>query len=150
MCSYNGYLSYLAAAYLYAGRPTEAAETIEEGIALCRTLLARFHEPELHRLKGKVLRKQGDLVGAESCYRSAIAMAEHDGSLAYALRAATELARFLIAVQRPAEALDVLGRIYGRFTEGFATHDLLQANSLLRDLRETPSGQGQVSRIPTN
>jgi hypothetical protein len=34
-----------------------------------------------------------------------------------------------------AEALDILGSTYGRFTEGFDTRDLKNANTLLAELR---------------
>ena len=51
------------------------------------------------------------------------------------LRAATDLARLWINQGKRAEARDVLASIYGRFTEGFDTQDLKEANSLLVQLQ---------------
>jgi predicted ATPase len=56
------------------------------------------------------------------------------GALSWELRAATSLSRLLHGQHRVAEARDVLGSVYGRFTEGFATSDLQEAKSLLEML----------------
>ena len=52
------------------------------------------------------------------------------------LRAATDLARLWMNQGKRAEALDILGPTYGRFTEGFDTRDLKNANTLLAELRK--------------
>ena len=48
-------------------------------------------------------------------------------------RAATSLARLWRDQGKRAEARDLLGPIYGWFTEGFATPDLQDAKALLED-----------------
>jgi len=50
------------------------------------------------------------------------------------LRTATDLASLLRDQYRAAEARELLGSVYGRFTEGFATVDLQEAKSLLEQL----------------
>jgi predicted ATPase len=50
------------------------------------------------------------------------------------LRTATSLARLWLDRHRAAEARALLGPVYGRFTEGFATADLLEAKCLLDQL----------------
>jgi len=50
------------------------------------------------------------------------------------LRAATDLARLWRDQHRVTEARELLGSVYGRFTEGFATADLQAAKSLLEEL----------------
>ena len=50
------------------------------------------------------------------------------------LRAATDLAKFWMNKGQRAEALDLLGPIYGSFTEGFDTQDLKNAKTLLAEL----------------
>jgi predicted ATPase len=51
------------------------------------------------------------------------------------LRAATDLARLWMNHGKHVAARDVLSSIYGRFTEGFDTQDLNNANTLLAELR---------------
>jgi predicted ATPase len=50
------------------------------------------------------------------------------------LRAATSLAQLWRNQQQVAEARRLLGSVYERFTEGFATADLQTARSLLEQL----------------
>jgi predicted ATPase len=45
------------------------------------------------------------------------------------------LAKLWMSQSRRTEALDVLGSIYGRFTEGFETRDLKEARAVLDQLR---------------
>jgi predicted ATPase len=47
------------------------------------------------------------------------------------LRSATSLARLWQDNGRTAQARDMLNRVYQRFSEGFATYDLIEARSLL-------------------
>ena len=50
------------------------------------------------------------------------------------LRAATDLARLWINQGKRAEARDILASIYGRFSEGFDTRDLIEAKAVLDQL----------------
>jgi predicted ATPase len=72
--------------------------------------------------------------GAESAFTQAIGEARRQGSRFYELRAATSLARLRRDQGRGAEARDLLGPIYGWFTEGFNTLDLKEAKALLDEL----------------
>jgi hypothetical protein len=56
-------------------------------------------------------------------------------ALSWKLRTATSLARSWRDQNRAAEARELLGSVYDRFTEGFDTADLRQAKSLLEHLR---------------
>jgi predicted ATPase len=49
-------------------------------------------------------------------------------------RAATSLARLQRTQGKPAEAHDLLAPVYAAFTEGFDTHDLVDAKTLLEEL----------------
>jgi class 3 adenylate cyclase len=51
------------------------------------------------------------------------------------LRATTSLARLWRDQGKRAEARDLLAPIYGWFTEGFDTRDLIEAKALLENLR---------------
>jgi predicted ATPase len=103
------------------------AERSEEGWCLA----------ELHRKEGEILltgapTATGD---AERCFRQAVEMARHQGALAWELRAATSLARLYHRQDQPIRARKALAPVVRRFTEGFTTTDLVNANVLLRSLR---------------
>ena len=64
----------------------------------------------------------------------ALAMANRQGAKAYELRVATCFGRWLCRNGRAAEARALLAPIYTSFTEGFDTHDLIEAKALLEAL----------------
>ena len=68
--------------------------------------------------------------------RSAVRASSVGGQQARSLelRASTDLARLWMNQGKCTEALDVLSSIYGRFTEGFETRDLKEAEALLTEL----------------
>ena len=55
------------------------------------------------------------------------------------LRAATSLARLLYNQGRPADSITCLQPVYDRFTEGFATADLIIAKQVLNELSHAPA-----------
>ena len=72
----------------------------------------------------------------EACggYERALAIAREQGARSFELRAATSLARLWRDQGKRAEAHDLLAPVYGWFTEGFDTRDLIEAKSLLEEL----------------
>ena len=70
----------------------------------------------------------------EALFRQALDEARRQEALSWELRAATSLARLLRDQGRRAEAIVCLQSVYDRFTEGFATADLIAAKQLLDDL----------------
>jgi predicted ATPase/DNA-binding winged helix-turn-helix (wHTH) protein len=126
-------LSQMAEALGRAGRFVDALEMIERGIErLQRGWLA----PELLRIKGELLLLQGTagITEAIEDFRRALDEASRQEALSWELRAATSLARSLRHQGRTTDALACLRPIYGRFTEGFGTADLIAAKRLLDDL----------------
>ncbi|MBT2337735.1 MULTISPECIES: ATP-binding protein [Pseudomonas] len=71
---------------------------------------------------------------AEAQLQTALAVAHRDHALAWELRSATSLARLWQRRGQGRAALELLGPVYRRFTEGFDTPDLLEADALLQDL----------------
>ena len=71
---------------------------------------------------------------AERVLLEALAVAQRQGALAWELRSATSLARLWQRQGHYQRAWEVLEPIYARFTEGFATPDLLQVRDLLDTL----------------
>jgi predicted ATPase len=124
-----------------AGRFVEALETVERGIERSqRGWLA----PELLRLKGELLLLQGaagNTEAMEDVFRLALDEARRQEALSWELRAATSLARLLSHQGRAADAFAYLQPIYGRFTEGFGTADLIAAKQLLDDLGDHYGGR---------
>ncbi len=132
------YLSMLGDAYTQAGRFADAHSVFDEAFATAEKNDDRFQEAELHRLAGELLlAESGDRDGAaraEACFRRAIDLARRQGSRAWELRATTSLARLWQRQGRSEEARGALAAVYERYTEGFATPDLVEARVLLESL----------------
>jgi predicted ATPase len=121
------------------------AGKIVEGLASVDEAIARSEETEEHRLIAELLRIKGELLRlhggpsaaatAEDHFRRALDWARRQGALSWELRAATSLARLMRDQGRAADALALLQPVYDRFTEGFGTADLKQAQALLDELR---------------
>jgi predicted ATPase len=93
---------------------------------------------ELLRIKGELLVLQdapAAAAAAEDHFRRALDWARRQGALSWELRAATSLAQLLRDQGRPADAMALLGPVYGRFTEGFDTVDLQAAKALIDALQ---------------
>jgi predicted ATPase len=131
------FLGVLAEGLAGAERLTEAFATIDEALAQADRSGQHWCIAELHRVKGELLLHQaGDqfIPAAEACFHRALEIAQEQGALFWELRAATDLARLWRDQHRAAEARALLGSVYCRFTEGFATADLQEARSLLEQL----------------
>jgi len=92
---------------------------------------------ELLRIQGELVILEGAsdaLVAAERHFRRALDWARQQQALAWELRTATSLGRLLRDQDRLSEAYRLLGSVYDRFTEGFGTADLREANNLLERL----------------
>jgi predicted ATPase len=120
------------------------AREIVEGLAVVEGTIARSEETEELRLVAELLRIKGELLllqggpgayaKAEGLFRQALDWACRQQALAWELRTATSLARLRQRQHRVAEARELLGSVYSRFTEGFATADLQAARILLEQL----------------
>jgi serine phosphatase RsbU (regulator of sigma subunit) len=129
------YLSMLADAFTRTGRFAEADAALDEAITLAEKNDERFQEAELYRLKGELLLAESDnRTAAEEWFHRAIDTAERCRSKAWKLRATTSLARLWQKQGRREEAFKAISAVYGTFTEGFNTLDLLDAATLLDSL----------------
>ncbi len=104
------------------------------------TLLARARSGQAGWVTAEVLRVEAeallngevqDLDGAEALLARALNIAGDQGALAWELRAACSLARLWRQRGRWQDAHALLKRVFGRFSEGFTTPDLLAARQLL-------------------
>src|SRR5208282_30376 len=124
------------AAYLgEAGEIVLGLETVTETLARCEARDERWYVAELLRIKGELTILEGAPdAAAEGHFLEALDSARAQGALSWELRAATSLARLWRHQHRVSEARELLGSVYGRFTEGFNTADPQKAKGLLEEL----------------
>ena len=77
-----------------------------------------------------------DQAEATPCFHHALDVAGHQQAKSWELRAATSLARLWQRQDKRQDAYDLLAPVYGWFTEGFDTADLIDAKILLDELSE--------------
>jgi predicted ATPase len=127
-------LTLLAEVCAKLGRTTEGLDHLIEAEQITEAANDRFHEAELHRVRGDVLSGIGDLAGAERSYQQAILVANRQSAKLFELRAAMSMARLWRDQGKRDEARALLAPVYGWFTEGFNTRDLKEAKALLDEL----------------
>jgi class 3 adenylate cyclase/DNA-binding response OmpR family regulator/predicted ATPase len=129
-------LGVLAEALALEGAVAKGLQTLSAALETARGSGALWADAELHRLRGDLLSRlpHPDWTEVESCFRTALSVAREQGSRGFELRAAVSLARLLNTQQRANEAHDLLGPVYGWFTEGFETADLKEAKAVLDEL----------------
>jgi predicted ATPase len=114
-----------------------ALETIDHGLSIVTHNSERLFEAELYRLRARALIMRGAPdAEAELLLDQALRTARSQQARSLELRAAIDVAKIWLNQGKRAEARDVLSSIHGRFTQGFDTQDLKEANSLLVQLQE--------------
>ena len=130
------HFALLCPALLLRNEPNLAVEVIDHGLSIVSHNSERFFEAELYRLKARALLMCGASdAEAESSLDQALRTARKQQARLLELRAATDLARLWMNQGKRTKALDVLSSIHGRFTEGFETRDLREAEALLTELQ---------------
>jgi class 3 adenylate cyclase/tetratricopeptide (TPR) repeat protein len=125
----------LCSARLMRNELEAALDTIDRGLSMMTRNDERCLEAELYRLKARTLlaRDAADAQAA-ALLDQAVQTAHRQQARSLELRAGMDLARFLMNKGKRAEALKLLGPVHGRFTEGFDTQDLKNAQILLAEL----------------
>ncbi|MBW2451840.1 MAG: tetratricopeptide repeat protein, partial [Deltaproteobacteria bacterium] len=134
LCGLSEALCYLAKAYAEAGQPEQGLTTLAEALAFVERTDQRHSEAELHRLRAELLFMQGKDGEGEASLHKSIEVARRQHARSWELRATTSLARLWQKQGKLEQAREVLAGIYGWFTEGFATADLMEAKALLDQL----------------
>jgi predicted ATPase len=126
----------LGEVYMHIARFADAHGVLDEGLEVAEKNDDRFHEAELHRLKGELLLAESpdQFEPAEACFRRAIEISRQQSSRAWELRATVSLARMCQRQLRRDEARMRLEAIYNTYTEGFDTPDLADAHAVLQSL----------------
>lgn len=129
------YLSVLVEGYRLVGDMPASETALAEAFERAHSGEQRFWYAELLRQKGQLLAlRQAPAQDVESTYLEALSVARQQAAKSLELRAAISLARLWQAQGRTAEAQELLAGVYGWFTEGFDTADLLDARTLLAEL----------------
>jgi tetratricopeptide (TPR) repeat protein len=129
-------LQRLADGCIRAGRLSEARDALDGAFANMREYGDYGIETKLQRAKGDlILAESVDKAAAEACYRVAIDKARRTEARLYELQASTRLAQLWHTRGKTQEARALLSRIYGRFTEGFDSLDLVNTRAALAAMR---------------
>jgi hypothetical protein len=108
-----------------------------ETITRAETGVVGWCAPEIARARGSIQLKQGEqslAADTDRIFSDALALAREQGALSWELRIATSLARLRHSQGRSSDAHSLLLAVFERFTEGFATADLIAAQALLAEL----------------
>ena len=129
------YLGMLGEAFTLSNRFEEARASFDEALSIVEANDDRFHEAELHRLRGELhLAEANDEDAAGACFHRAIQTARRQSSRAWELRATMSQIRLWRRQGRRHEAFTALTAALGLFTEGSDTPDILEASALLQDI----------------
>ncbi|AZF37178.1 Disease resistance protein [Pseudomonas sp. R4-39-08] len=108
----------------------------EPGLERARSGAAGWCAPEILRVYAGQAALRGDTQGAQTLLLEALDLARQQGALAWELRCAGSLAQLWQQQGRKQAGIDLLNPLYARFTEGFATQDLLRVRRLLDELQD--------------
>jgi predicted ATPase len=128
--------AFLAEGIALTGNIDDALHLIDEQITQIERpgWEERLFYAEILRLKGWMLSLKGDLEGGERNFLTSLDWARRQQAKSWELRTSVSLARLWQSQGKRQDAYELLAPVYGWFTEGFDTKDLLDAKSLLAEL----------------
>jgi predicted ATPase len=132
----NHIIYRMAIAYAELGQLEDARRCIDDAIDKVERSKEKWCEAEVNRLAGEVALKSPapDTEKAEKYFDRALAVARHQQTKSWELRAAMSLARVWRDQDKVQQARELLAPVYGWFTEGFETRDLKEAKALLEEM----------------
>jgi predicted ATPase len=116
-------------AYAELGRFDDAWRSVGEAMTAVETNKERWCQAEINRVAGEIA-----LMSPERSFERALAVAREQQAKSWELRVAMSLARLWRSQGKRKQARELLGPVYGWFTEGFDTRDLKEAKALLEEL----------------
>ena len=153
-------LALLVEVYEKGGQAEKGLSVLDEALAMVERNGESYYEAELYRLKGELTLQSkvesekwkeksqkaripstqhltsSTQAEAEACFLKAIDIALKQQAKSWELRATTSLARLWQQQGKKDAARQMLGEVYGWFTEGFDTVDLKEAKALLKELSD--------------
>ena len=138
----------LAEAEAHAGDVDRALAILDEALTTSERTGHRTFDAELHRVRGEMLLKcdLADPGTAEKAYRTAIALAQEQGTRSFELRAALALAKLYQSTGRPAEAHVFLAPALDGFAPTPEMPEIAEAQALLDTLAETDEVKADAAR----
>jgi predicted ATPase len=130
------FLGCLAELEAAAGDNDRALALIDEGLAMAHEGGQQVWDAFLHRLRGDMLLKRNpaDLATTEDAYRTAIAVAKHQGARSYELLASLSLAKLYQAIGRKGDAHAVLTPALEGFAPTPEMPEIAEAQALMERL----------------
>lgn len=128
-------LGLLADALLATGRAPDALAPVDEALAMVATTRAFFHEPELHRLRGRALLAidgSNALDEVRAALRRGLDVADQQRSVAARLRLVLTRHDIAADIGDPSVAVDVAAALT-KFRDADDTPDLVRARAILAD-----------------
>jgi class 3 adenylate cyclase/predicted ATPase len=110
-----------------------ALSIIDKAIALAKAHHEVASELDLHRIKGELHKKNGNLIEAEASFRFGIALCQTYHSPARKLQAATALYQLLKDSEKKQEAADMLKSALAVFDEGLNRSIIKEAKALVEN-----------------
>jgi class 3 adenylate cyclase/predicted ATPase len=132
------HLRLMAALHRKDGKAMSGLRLIDQAISIANATGESWGDAELHRERGELLLLAADAESeseADAEFLTAIETAATQGAKLPELRASVARARLRAARGKRLQARNMLEPIYGWFTEGFETRDLVEARTLLADLQ---------------
>jgi predicted ATPase len=104
---------------------------------------------DLLRVKGEILTSMSPEHTSEGelCLLQSFQLARERGLLSLELRVGISLARLWADRAQRDKALELLDPIFNRFTEGFQTRDLVEADNLLKQLPASTAKSTRHERV---
>jgi predicted ATPase len=136
---YVVFLCEYAQALGLAGQPDQGLVVVDEAIARSEQNQENWYAAELLRVKGElILRCDADnaLADAMKHFQLSLDLARRQETPSWELRTAISLAKLHSADKRSAMSRSLLRTVYGKFTEGHGSADLVLARQLLDDTPE--------------
>jgi class 3 adenylate cyclase/tetratricopeptide (TPR) repeat protein len=129
------YLGLLAGIHRKAGQRAAGLKLLTEANQIAERSHETWGNAMLELERGELLLLDASEEAADAAFKHAIDIAVHQGAKTLELRASVARARHCAKQGKGPKALDMLSSTYGWFSQGFETPDLLEAKTLLGELR---------------